>query len=263
MKVNSDYHTGVSFKSGLTKPIMDSVAAINVAEAQSAFAQKYGVKAHFAESQFYSFAFSKVAEMFEDMSKRYGLPFEIKPPKIWVYNKEQLINKQMPDNFCLHADLPVFNPKEAFEARSIFMRKRDDIQKINKEHDWAFEQHQRSSSHFLGDTIHEWCHNLHMNSVFKTENFKKLMLHKNRLQSWSVYDEIRNFDKGQKKQIRRALGSFAADSNSRSEVAAEGLTRLITESLDPDTLLVTNNPMDNFKKLPAEVRKIINEDMNL
>ena len=57
--------------------------------------------------------------------------------------------------------------------------------------------------------------------------------------------------------IQQELGEYAATSNSKMEVFAEGLTKLITNSLDTKTLKVKKNPLDGLSVFPKKLRKLI------
>ena len=72
-----------------------------------------------------------------------------------------------------------------------------------------------------------------------------------------------NYEKASlRKTISATIGSYAANSQSKSEIFVEGMTKLITAVLSKDDLHVLQNPLNGLKKMPKEVADIIEKTIS-
>lgn len=261
MKIRNDYTNGISFRAGLTREVLTAIRETDIKAAEKAFAQDLGVDANFQNSKFYTFAFQKVAGMFADMCKRFDLPFSSTPPQIRVYNSENRVFDFIPENFCIYSENQVLKNESLFQPGAIFVKNRDDVQKINHEYDWMFERGERCSPHFLSDVIHEWVHSLHVRNVCNNEYYQKLLARK-KDKAFRDYDSFK-LDRDVKRQVAKSLGRYATFFDSKTELIAEGVTKLVTDVLNPESFLVERNPLDNINSIPAVVRKLIQKEFTI
>ena len=132
-----------------------------------------------------------------------------------------------------------------------------DAQFSNNKINLLYKNHKRSSSHFLSDAIHEWTHNVHLALICKKNGFD--FFNPNDKLYTKITDEMNNYrpNKKTKKQIFETLGNYATTANSKMEIFTEGLTKIITESLDEKTLNIKRNPMDALLSMPKNIRIFI------
>ena len=72
-----------------------------------------------------------------------------------------------------------------------------------------------------------------------------------------------NYEKASlRKTISATIGSYAANSQSKSEIFVEGMTKLITAVLNKDDLHVLQNPLNGLKKMSKEVADIIEKTIS-
>lgn len=243
MEVKQHLKSKQTFGNGLTPKIRSAIEQVNIADIEKSFYKDYRVDAAINGSKFYAFGFAVTLNIFEELTEKFHLPFGALPPSLNVYEKKQLIFPNFPDNFCIPKGGLILKNQQPFARRSIFMKKRDDITKIDQEISKAYQAQKRSSGHFLSNIIHEWWHNVHLCS-----------------QKGKFNDNI-NPDRVFRKDIQTVLGSYAANSCSKMEIFAETMTKLLIQVLDSETLCITNNPLNKLANLPKSLAKFVEQEL--
>lgn len=254
----------INFKSGLTQNVRRLIKNSDSKAIESAFGN-YGVDAKFDNNKILASFFAITLNIFEELSEKYKLPFSALPPRIRAFSRKDLIKKTFSDCFCLPDSGEVLKKELPFELRSIFIKKESNLTVADKKVETAFLQGERSSSHFLSNTIHEWSHNIHLDLIYKKFGydgicpFGKELYPKFFPLGLKLVEHYGNWKPNRKIQseIQRDLGEYAAKANSKMEIFAEGITKLIADSLDETTLAVKQNPLDKLKNFSKSVRKII------
>ena len=153
-----------------------------------------------------------------------------------------------------------------------FIKKEKSILKSSQNIYKLYKNNLSSSGHFLSQGIHEWCHNIHIDKILKTYGYegeskdlqnyynKNLKFHPKGLNMiYNLSKPINEFHK--KREITKYLGEYA--SNSTMEFFAEFLTKLITDSINSETLLPTYNPLDKLNKYSTNLQNFFNSIFKL
>lgn len=262
--------TNINFKGGLTKEVNQISKKISPREISSQFTSEFKVDANFKDNNGIAMCNALVANIFEHLNKKYKLPFTSMPPRIRVFEKSDL-HKPVSSNtfgFCIPDSRKVLKSEEPFELRSLFFdNKYKSLEEIDSVTENSYKKGLVSSDHFLGNTIHEFVHNFHIDEIFKKFGYGGdcpygIQKYDQRIQNpkgIKIVEDMQNTQLSTKEKeiITEHLGAHSADENIL-EVIPEYFTKLIIKSLDTKTLLPVKDPFKDIKE-PKEFIKIINK----
>ncbi len=256
-----------NFTSGLTGKILKDIKHINISQAEEDFA-KIGVDADFDGKKFICTKFVLAANILADISGKYKLPFDFKPYAIRTFKKKDLI---MPEDnalgFCNYDTKSVLKDEPPFIGMSIFINKNNNnillsefLNNYEKFTNW------KSTSHFLGTTLHEWFHCIQQNLVYKQKGYEgncpilRKEYYKENAKGLALTELLMNFPYiPEREKIQTLIGRYAASSNSLIEIFAELMAKITVESLNKN-LQIVKNPLDNIPKdLPFSIKLKIEE----
>lgn len=250
-----------TFKAGLTSKIRNDINNVNIKELEATFA-KYGVICDFKNNKPIAGGIACAVNVCQEAYSRFGLPFHFLPPTINIFNTDELIDKKDSDcfGFCTWGKIPVLKNQPESDLGSIYINGKDkfnDIKYFDELSDKEFADKRLCTNHFLGRFLHEIFHNIHLNLLINKhgldfcydENGDGILKDK-LMQKVSVKDQITAI---------MSIGRYA--SKSYLELFSEILAKIVTESLDSETLELKNNPMDNLKNIPASLSKFIKKEL--
>lgn len=261
----------VSFKAGLTPTIKKLAAQYSAANIEYLFKQ-LGVNADFKNNRAIAYCCGIVNDIFETLTNKYKLPFGAKPPSLTVYHDNDLINYADRDclGFCLPDSARIILGKGVYEARSVFYN--NERMKTLSEMDALAEAQHRSgfnsTNHFLHTIIHEWVHNIHNDLLYRVFGYDGTC--PKTLQRYNTFNGVyydpnpyvsgiehlkrmqaSRYTSQQREIIKKEISEYAAGRRVRSgsiqggnpfELIAETITKEVVDVLDPNTLMVTQNP---------------------
>lgn len=196
--------------------------------------------------------------IFENLANAFKLPFRTFPKRIRVYNYNDLIEKTDKAGFCTPDTKLVLKAELPFEMRSIFFHEHNfSFAQIDELAEENYSKGLTSSSHFLSSFIHEWMHSFHLDWIYRKFGYegkcpygKKLYCKSSNNIGLKVVQKMQQaqYSPGEREEIARILGKYAADSNSTLEITAEAYTKIICDSLSEKTVLPQFNPLKNYSK---------------
>ena len=260
-KIHQRYNQ-ICFKSGISPKIKKAIQEIKIANIENAFKKDYGVDANFGENKICTFGFASVINIIEECCEKFKLSFFALPPKIRAFKRIDLKDTKLPNNFCITDTRCVLRQEPPFELRSIFVNMSDNILEFDNLLDVQYMAKKRSSSHFLSEYIHEWMHNIHLDLIFNKYGYEgncpyaKSLYPSNGATGLKKVSEMSvPLENSIRKNAQDAFGSHSQIS--KLELFAEGMTKLITDSIDKKTLSVRKNPLDGLNKLPKNIADFI------
>ncbi len=243
---------------------------------EKAFQKEYGITASFDKNDVMAKCCTFTANIFDHLNTKYkmGLSF---PTTINVIDFNKVTYKEIRDGMKTGnapVGLQIFDtteilPGKIFPLRSLFFRSDiKDINCISNMADYNKKEGFWSTSHFLGIFIHEWCHNAHIDYLYRKFGYDgtcPIGLRMYNTKEGKQYDpnpyvkgtfevkELQNktFNEEQKQIIKKYVSGYAAGAitvegkkagGTPFELVAENMTNLIVESLHEYTLLPTYNP---------------------
>lgn len=274
MKIQNNYNVKQNtFKSGLTPAIREKINSINVATVEREF-RSLNVDCKLKNNKAYAGMLVYTTNLLDEATQKYKLPFSALPPRIRVYNSRELTIPEEEEctGFCLNASDKTLKNHRSFETGSIFLNNMSkDIDFFDK---ICTESHKvgfSSSDHFMSDVLHEFFHLIHFDIIFKNQGYEgscpyAIKKYENpNIQNPSGERTI--LDYSQKLDLFNRLRThfFVCEyaSTSKLELFAEVMTKIFADSIDPKTMTLKNNPMDNLKQYPKFVRSFIEEQLML
>ena len=268
-KSNPTYH--VSFKSGLTKDILNESFRIKSKEVESFLCTKKNIDCNFLNNTPNTIGTLLTEHIFSKLAS-ISQGFGAKPPRIRTFIAEDLVKPQN-QNFCIKDSQIVLKNEPPFEMRSIFYKQEKSLKDIDEQIEEEFHQGKRSSNHFLADYIHEWIHNIHLNAIYSKHGYGgKCPYGQSQYPNTNynktgieVVKELENktLTKTENELTKDILGEYSTDSkNQYFEILSETFTQLICKSLSKDCLSFKKNPFELLNKYPAEFKQIIIKILN-
>ena len=259
-----------SFKANLTKEIISLQKKIDLKLLEKTFIDNFGIDTKFNNND-NAICFSYTLNIFEDISNNYNLFNCSYPPRIRIFDRNNLINKNSTDSFCISNSKQILRNENVFELRSIFIKK-NNLLDINQKTEKNYKNKISSSPHFLANYIHEWLHNIHLDNIYKKYGydgncpFAQSLYSKTKigglhlLNNWTTNINMNN---NIKNLAYNELGSYST--TSIMEFFAETLTKIIKQSLNKNCEL-KNNPLDKLIQFNPDLKKfferILNQSLN-
>lgn len=263
MRISSPKPT---FKSGLTPKLLQDFNAINVRNAEANFA-KIGIKANLFENKFVCGCSMLTADILQEISAKYKLPFNYLPPAIRVYKDSELFYEEDKKCYgiCAFNTTKILKDEQPFIAGSLFFNGKwnsaDTIEDLKHV----------STNHFLHVTLHEWFHCIHTNLIFKNFGYegdcpvisekygKKGGSGLKKLHEDFMYDIFYIH----KNKVAKYISKYAASQCCLTEIFAELMSKITVKSLN-SKLQPTTNPLDYIPKdLPKSIKKCLKETLEI
>ena len=275
MRISNNLEKHAVFKAGLTPQIRREIGKINTSSLEKEFA-KLNVECHLKDNQALGGILAYSANILEEGFNKYSLPVIYLPPSIYVYNNSELIDKELTSDkttgFCITDADKIIENEAPFDISSVFIKNQpDNIDYLDKLAENAYNEKFSASAHFLQYIFHELFHAIHLDLIFKKDGYNGESpfgkeLYKNPYIKYpkglytveSLNSPISSMYK--KYMIKNNLGAYA--STSKTELFAEAMTKLFTDSINSDEMTLKNNPLDNLKNYPKFIQRFIKRELD-
>ncbi len=253
MEVNFNTNK-VSFKAGLTPVLRKEIQHTDCKAVQNIIKDTFETEADFAGNKLLAKLMHDSLNICRQISEKYKLPFDIYPPKIKVYNNQELASyEDVHFGFCIGEKFKVLKKEPEYPVRSVFIKNiKDSASIFNDSVDKWYKMNIISSDSVFLPFLHELMHNIHMKLVFDKSGYDKGLIEMKKMSG-----QMPSFDRC---IIRDEIGEYA--SKSKAELFPEVVSKLICESMDEDNI-ITKNPMDNLKNLPEFIRSFIKNQIGI
>lgn len=278
MRINNIQNN--TFKSGLTKQILEKEAHIKPKQVENYFKNSpysgrvpYFKNIDLKDNNAYALGVRMCAEIFKNFSRKHnlsGLSYaapKIFPSDIIVFDKadlsDDLSNEEKKDYMnSFHAiscyigkyNSPLKGLKKSIIPGSILIPNIvNRLKKLNElaEHNKKTNFH--STDHFLDLIVHEWLHCIEDNHLYSA------------IEAGGNYDSTvkhhgeKHLSKRECEIVADVLGEYSAEcrKNQYNEVVAEAWTKFICESLDNDSVHFKKDPIEEMRKTSKEFQKIL------
>lgn len=266
-----------SFKTGLTPRLLKKLKNINIKEADANFVSKE-VDAKFLNNKFICGGSVLTANILNEISEKYKLPFDFLPFSIRAYKDKDLAIESVKKcrGFCNTDTKKILKDEPPFIGMSLFFNnsflKSPIYFDINTTIDGFLNY--LSSPHFLQIFLHEWFHCIHNNLIYKKHGYEgncpvlRAKYYKPKAKGLYITQDkdviTRSFLNPKfRTRISELVGKYAEDPCLYSEFFAELMTKITTKSLNSD-LKPVQNPLDNIpKELPSQLKRYIEQTLNV
>lgn len=256
----------IKFKHGLNKDIINNSKIIDTKEIEKIFERQFSIDTKFDSNKPNAICTFLTSHLFHLLSQKYK-EFTAKPPRIRSFHPKELITPQK-QSFCLKDSQLVMKKEPPFEMRSIFYNEPQSLEFLNDIIETQYNHGERSSNHFLSEHIHEWLHNIHIDSIYKRFGYggncvygrMKYPERNSTISGINIIKnlEIQKLDNKEKEITKDILGTYSTKSNNEYfEIFAEAFTQIICKSIDKDCLSFKQNPIEILKKYPKDFKKIL------
>lgn len=274
MRISNDIQKHAVFRAGLTPQIRREISKLDTKALEREFA-KINVECCLKDNKSLGGILAYTANLLEEGAKKYSLPTTYLPPSIYVYNNDELINATFDTSkvtgFCITDVDTVIKDQKPFDVSSVFLENQtDDIDIIDILAEVSSKIGLSASNHFIKYVMHELFHAIHLDLIFKREGYEGKSPFAKQLY-WNPYiiypkglytiDKLQRPIKSLSKRnkINKNLGSYA--STSKAELFPEVMTKIFTDSINPDNLSLKSNPMDLLKDYPKFIQRFIKQEM--
>lgn len=259
----------VSFRSGLNYTLLKESHNISIKEIESFNLKTRKINIDFCNCNPIAFCLQKVFKIFDILKQKTGKKiFDINIPNIQVYTPPELFFEHTGYGFCIPETQKVIINTPPYNTGSVFYKKEDSLEQINKETEDSFNNGNRSSSHFLANTIHEIMHSSYLNMIYNKYGYngncsytkeKYPLINKNK----SGLDvlkllQILTLSQHENNIIQNVLGTYSIGiQNQYHEIFSETFTQLICKSLSEKNALPIKNPLEDLNRYPKEFLNIL------
>lgn len=261
--MNIDNKNSINFCSGLNAKILIKEKFINTKSTEAILFNNYGINAIFCQNKTIALANKLCMKIFENLANLLQINFT-PPPYIQVYNRNNLINKSLSENFCLTDTQEILNNDLPFPGRSIFFQNIKNFKYINKITDLKYNNKKISSSHFLSPFIHEWVHSFQLDKIYNQYGYGGNCYYLNEIypinntkSGCSLLKELetKKLSTAENKIVYNVLGEYSTlPYNQYLEIYSETITKFICESLE--NCVLVKNPIELLKKSCANFQEI-------
>lgn len=257
-----------SFRAGLNKKILSECTVLNLKSVENNFIKQYNIDAKFKDNKPIAYCFKKVLEAFLAM-KNFRINSSL-IPRIRVFTADDLILKDNLDSFCIPESRSVLKNELPFETGSIFQKEVDTLEDWNAKIENSYNNHIRSSNHFLSDVMHEFFHAVYIRHLYKKYGYSgdcpyTKTMYPADSESVNIMKmlETKCFNSKENKVLQNVLGTYSTTSKGQyHEVFAETFTKIFCESFSPE-LKFTKNPFETIKTYPTSFLKILAKVINV
>ena len=266
-----------SFKTGLTTKLLKDFKNININEKEAEFAAK-GIDAKFLNNKFICGSSILTAEILNEVSGKYKLPFDFLPFSIRAYNDKNLALESVKKcrGFCNTNTKKILKDEPPFIGTSLFFNNSFLNFPILFDIDTTINGllNYLSSPHFLQLFFHEWFHCIQNNLIYKKHGYEgkcpvlRAKYYKPKADGLYITQD-RDVIAGSflnpkfRAKVSKLVSKYAGNSCLYSEFFSELMTKITIKSLD-SKLRPVKNPLDNIpRELPASLRKYIERTLNV
>ena len=274
MKIDNhnSINTKQSFKAGLNKFVKEQAEITNPVALEQLFNDTFNIEASFKDNKSAAFANSTCIKLLSNIAEKIKLKF-FSPPAIYIYNRENIINKNDANNFCIQDTKEVLKNDYPFPGRSIFFKDFENFEEINNGIEILYDKKISSSNHFLAPFIHEWLHSIHLDMIYSKLGYggacsylnEVYPVKNNKLTGIELIKQLetKKLSKKENDVIFDMLGEYSTrGENQYLEIFAEAFTKFICKSLNGN-LEVVKNPFDIIKTTSKDFQKILNKVCNV
>ena len=247
-------NNNITFGAGVTQLIRKEIVSANPREIERVIKRNFGTECDFENNRTLAAGTLYALNILREAAEKFKLPFNIVPPKIKVYNPNEIVKQEnVKFGFCIINPEKVMRKEPEYPSRSIFIKSRpDNLTTWDRQVDEWYGEHITSSDNFLAPFLHELIHNIHINLIFKKSPQyadRNVILLGNT-----------SFDYRQNKIISEKIGTYAR--TSKIELFAEAFAKMITDSVDKSGIKLASNPLDRLPDFPKFVREFIESQIN-
>lgn len=282
---NNNSNNSLAFKGGLTYPVIKSFALNSANGIEKVLKNEYGVDANFEGNKYVASCCAAVADIFENLTKKYNLPFGAKPPSIRMFNENKLTSTGSKDSlaFCITESYQVLKNEPVFELRSLFLNdKYKTLQDLDNLAEQNYMAHWNSTNHYLHTYIHEWVHNVHDDMLYRIfgydGNCPKARMRYNSINGYYYDPNVfvngvryltgdffqKSYTEEEKAVISRNISRYAAGEyrdnkkvgGNPFELVAEYVTKKIVAVLDNNTLTPVKNPFEDINAEEPTIQEL-------
>ena len=261
----------LNFTAGLNKKLSAKCLFFESRDLERKLSLYENIDANFKGNKPIAFCLSQIYDIFNQLNIKI---LKFKFPRFRVFNQSQLAINFKNTAFCLPETQLILKDDLPFETGSIFQKEIDNIEHLNALIEKDYQNGNRSSNHFLADTIHEIMHSIFIDKIYQKYGYngicpytkEKYPMKNTQKDGLEIMKELQNkrFSDKENAIIESILGKYAAKPlNQYHEVFAEFFTKLICESLSSKTALPNKNPFENIQKYPKEFLSIIAKIINI
>lgn len=266
-----------TFKTGLTIKLLKDFKNINIQEAEADLASA-GIDAKFLNNKFICGSSVLTANILNEISGKYKLPFDFLPFSIRAYKDKDLAIESVKKchGFCNTNTKKILKDEPPFIGTSLFFNTSFLSSPVFVDINttiYGFLNY-LSSPHFLQIFLHEWFHCIHNNLIYKKHGYEgncpvlRAKYYKPKAKGLYITQDkdviARSFLNPKfRARISKLVSKYAGDNCLYSEFFAELMTKITTKSLN-SKLEPVQNPLDNIpKELPSQLKKYIERTLNV
>ena len=233
-----------SFKGGL-RAVQDAVMKADVAQITDKFT-KLGIDVNFANNPIIAACSGFATDIFLRLGLKpptsiYAVPFSrISGNKMGA----NVLGFCLPDTSALTKDCKGLEKmfQKRFNIRSVFFNTDVNWANIDMNANFQALQKQFSTPHFLHTFIHEFCHNAHVDHIYRTYGYHSQNSLGYRIGTGGrLWNKLHDTPIGKySPEIISNVSSYAK--TNPMELVAENMTELIARSLNPQTMRPQTNP---------------------
>lgn len=271
MKINKTKNYNYSFKAGLNKNIQTEEKVTQPEKVENLFNNKYGIDVYFEHNKSAAYANKICLNILHTLKDKLKLNFVL-PPSIYVYQKNNLVDANLPHNFCISDTMEILKNNYPFPGRSIFFQNFKNLEQVNNDAEVLYKNKISSSNHFLAPFIHEWMHSIHIDRIYNKLGYggdcsylqEVYPFKKNKKTGVEFLKELelKTLKKEENAVVFNTLGEYSTrEGNQYLEIFSEAYTKFICDSLNGIELV--KNPIENFKKTSKDFQKIFAKVCNI
>ncbi len=269
-KIGQEYN--IRFKAGLTSGIRENIPKIDVSAVEKQF-KNINTECNLKNNKALSSMLVASANILEEASEKFHLPFKFLPPNVRVFDLHELTEpvEETCTGFCIGETNKIIKNEPPFLSTSVFLRNNpDNIDFYDTIAEDSYKSGYSASNHFLSKVLHELFHSIHLNLIYQKFGYEgdceiTREAYKN---SKALFPSGLKYANSMNKIppiedmpiIFRFLGRYAA--KSKMELFAETLTKLTAECVDEKTLELKTNPLNKLKNYPTCISKYVKGELS-
>ena len=154
----------LNFTAGLNKKLSAKCLFFESRDLERKLSLYENIDANFKGNKPIAFCLSQIYDIFNQLNIKI-LKFTF--PRFRVFNQSQLAINFKNTAFCLPETQLILKDDLPFETGSIFQKEIDNIEHLNALIEKDYQNGNRSSNHFLADTIHEIMHSIFIDKIYQ------------------------------------------------------------------------------------------------
>lgn len=207
----------LNFTAGLNKKLSAKCLFFESRDLERKLSLYENIDANFKGNKPIAFCLSQIYDIFNQLNIKI-LKFTF--PRFRVFNQSQLAINFKNTAFCLPETQLILKDDLPFETGSIFQKEIDNIEHLNALIEKDYQNGNRSSNHFLADTIHEIMHSIFIDKIYQKYGYngicpytkEKYPMKNTQKDGLEIMKELQNkrFSDKENAIIESILGKYAA-----------------------------------------------------